>query len=309
MEWAMTSESLLKNLKIQQDPWLPPSTWERESNSSSSSSSSNQTLLLSTLSEPSLVRLATNALLGLKSSLITIQNISPFLSSNPPNTLLHLWNRASTTHSLSNILQSIASTGSLVFLLRHFVHHFTDNIINAQDHHNPPYTLVNQAFAVAVGKVLEGYISGLHTIHASLIFRRSSSSSSKHPDYFSVSSGCLNSVVAHSEITLLELFLHTKQLTIQIEALASICNLQKWSHCVSDTDFEDLITKATSEFSNFYRGGNLLTFLYAQLQVNHLISMSTCLVHYITYFYLFICITYYYCFYFVIFIEILKCRV
>jgi hypothetical protein len=53
----------------------------------------------------------------------------------------------------------------------------------------------------------------------------------------------LNSV-AHSEITLLELFLHTKQLTIQIESLASICNLQKWSHCVSDTDFEDLITKA-----------------------------------------------------------------
>ncbi|KAK2371716.1 gamma-tubulin complex component [Trifolium repens] len=269
MEWAMTSESLLKNLKIQQDPWLPPSTWERESNSSSSSSSSNQTLLLSTLSEPSLVRLATNALLGLKSSLITIQNISPFLSSNPPNTLLHLWNRASTTHSLSNILQSIASTGSLVFLLRHFVHHFTDNIINGQDHHHhhhPPYTLVNQAFAVAVGKVLEGYISGLHTIHASLIFRRSSSSSSKHPDYFYVSSGCLNSV-AHSEITLLELFLHTKQLTIQIESLASICNLQKWSHCVSDTDFEDLITKATSEFSNFYTGANLLTFLYAQLQV------------------------------------------
>jgi gamma-tubulin complex component 6 len=290
MEWAMTSESLLKNLKIQQDPWLPPNTWEQRESNSSSSCSSNQTLLLlSTLSEPSLVRLATNALLGLKSSLITIQNISPFLSSNPPNTLLHLWNRASTTHSLSNILQSIASTGSLVFLLRHFVHHFTDNIINAQDHHHhhhPPYTLVNQAFAVAVGKVLEGYISGLHTIHASLIFRRSSSS--KHPDYFSVSSGCLNSVVAHSEITLLELFLHTKQLTIQIEALASICNLQKWSHCVSDTDFEDLITKATSEFSNFYRGGNLLTFLYAQLQVNHLISMSTCLVHYITYFYLFI---------------------
>jgi hypothetical protein len=122
----------------------------------------------------------------------------------------------------------------------------------------------------------------------------------------------LNSV-AHSEITLLELFLHTKQLTIQIESLASICNLQKWSHCVSDTDFEDLITKATSEFCNFYTGANLLTFLYAQLQVNHLISMSTCLVHYITYFYLFIylfiCITYYYCFYFVIFIQILKCRV
>ncbi|KAI5423592.1 uncharacterized protein LOC127076879 isoform X1 [Lathyrus oleraceus] len=270
MEWA-SSASLLENLKINNNPWLPPKTWESlpsesglraRSSSSSKSSSSNQTL--STLSEQSLVRLATNALLGSKSSLLTIQNLSPLFSSHPPHTtFLHLWNRASTTRSLSNILQSIASTGSLVFLLRHFVDYFTNtlnHIQQDQDPSLPPYTLVNQAFAVAVGNVLEGYISGLDTLHASVISRRSS----KHVD-FSVS-GCLKSV-AHSEITLLDLFLHTKQLRLQIEALASICNLQKWAHCVSDTHFEDLITKATSDFSNFSRGGDLLTFLYAQLQV------------------------------------------
>ncbi|XP_058778579.1 uncharacterized protein LOC131652661 isoform X2 [Vicia villosa] len=262
MEWA-SSASLLHNLKIHDNPWLPPKTWEslpsesglRARSSSPSNPSSNQTL--STLSEQSLVRLATNALLGIKSSLITIQTLSPILSSHPPHTTsLRLWNRASTTHSLSNILQSIASTGSLVFLLRHFVDFFT-NTLN-QDPSHPPYTLVNQAFAVAVGKVLEGYISGLDTVQASVIFRRSS----KHVDF----SGCLKSV-AHSEITLLELFLHTNELRVRIEALASICNLQKWGRCVSDTDFEDLIVKATSEFCNFSRGGDLLTFLYKQLQV------------------------------------------
>lgn len=115
---------------------------------------------------------------------------------------------------------------------------------------------------MAVGKVLEGYISGLDTVHASVIFRRSS----KHVDF----SGCLKSV-AHSEITLLELFLHTKELRVRIEALASICNLQKWGYCISDTDFEDLIVKATSEFCNFSRGGDLLTFLYEQLQVRRCI--------------------------------------
>lgn len=253
------SASLLQNLKLH-DPWLPPNTWEQRtptpllplqlSSNSNSNSNSNQT----TLSESSLVRLVMNAMLGSKSSIIAIHNLSPIFSSHHPNTtFLHLWYRASTTHSFSNILQSIASTASLVFLLRHFVDHFTISL--------PPCTLVNQAFAVAVGKVLEGYISSLDTIHSSLIFRRAS----EIPVDFSASS-CFNSV-SHSEITLLELYLHTKQLRIHIQALASICNLLKWAHCVSDTDFENVIAKATSEFADFYRGGSLLTFLYHQLQV------------------------------------------
>lgn len=220
-----------------------------------------------------------NAMQGVKSSLISIQKLSAIFCSDPADrTFLripNLWNRASSTHSLGIILKSIGCTGSLVFLLREFVDYFTntnvDRSFGGQNHllqeergregELPPYSLVNQAFAVAVGKVLEGYICGLDTIHASVIVRRSS----KDVD-LSVS-GCLKSVV-HSEITLLEFYLHTKELRTQIEALASICNLQKWDHCFSDTAFEDLIAKATSEFCNFCRGGDLLTFLYAQLQVS-----------------------------------------
>ncbi|KAK7405823.1 hypothetical protein VNO78_07433 [Psophocarpus tetragonolobus] len=259
--------SLLENLKVQ-DPWLPPNTWESipsESGLHSSPKSGQPLCHLSTLSEPCLVRLAMNAMQGAKSSLVTIQKLSAIFSSDPADrTFLHipnLWNRASTTRSLANILSSIGCTGSLVFLLHAFVDYFTN--MNANDSFGqdfPPFTLVNQAFAVAVGKVLEGYFCGLDTIHTSVVFRRS-------PEYvyFTVP-GCLKNVV-HSEITLLEFFLHTKELTTQIEALASVCSLQKWAPSFSDTDFEDLVTEATSEFRNFCRGGDLLTFLFAQLQV------------------------------------------
>lgn len=205
-----------------------------------------------------------NAMQGVKSSLISIQNLSAIFSSDPADrTFLripNLWNRASSTHSLGNILKSIGCTGSLVCLLRQFVDCFTNTNQEVRDT-LPPFGLVNQAFAVAVGKVLEGYICGLDTIHASVVLRRSSK------DVDLSDSGCLKSVV-HSEITLLELYLHTQELRTQIETLASICSLQKWAHCFSDTAFEDLITKATSEFCNFCRGGDLLTFLYAQLQVS-----------------------------------------
>lgn len=300
--------SLLENLKLQ-DPWLPPTTWESIPCESGvgvgvgvpTCSKSNQTL--STLSvsphisnssstflvqryafrselttclfeiwppqESSLVRLVMNAMQGVKSSLISIQNLYTIFSNDPADrTFLqipNLWNRASTTHSLANLLISIGCTGSLVFLLRQFVYYFTNPPHNHNiSQHFPPYTLVNQAFAVAVGKVLEAYISGFDTIHASITLRRSS----KHHVGLSVS-GCLKSVV-HSEITLLEFYLHTKELRTQIQALASICNLQNWVLCFSDTAFEDLITKATSEFCNFSRGGDLLTFLHAQLQVTSL---------------------------------------
>ncbi|RDX93277.1 Gamma-tubulin complex component 6, partial [Mucuna pruriens] len=262
--------SLLENLKVE-DPWLPPKTWEsiRCESGVHSFPKSNQPLChLSTLSESSLVRLAMNAMQGAKSSLVSIQKLSAIFSCDPADrTFLqipNLWNRASSTPSLANLLLSIGCTGSLVFLLRAFVDYFTNmNLCQTQihqDHQFPPFTLVNQAFAVAVGKILEGYICGLDTIHASVVLRRSS----KHVDL--PLPGCLKNVV-HSEITLLEFYLHIKELKTQIEALASICNLQKWALCFSDTAFEDLITEATSEFRNFCRGGNLLTFLFAQLQV------------------------------------------
>ncbi|KAE9596454.1 putative gamma-tubulin complex component protein [Lupinus albus] len=218
------------------------------SSSSSISSSSNQPpQSLSSLSESCLVALVMNAMQGLESSLITIQNISHFFSTLPPHThnISSLWNRASTTHSFSKILHSIASIGSLVFLLRHFVNYFTNNIS----------TLVNQAFAVALGKVLEGYISSLHTIHPSSLLRRSK-------NLHSPLSGCLNTILL-SEFTLLEFYLHTNQLRTHIQALSTICNL----HISPLTSFQDLTAQATSHFSNFYRGADLLTFLYNQLQV------------------------------------------
>lgn len=205
------------------------------------------------------MRLAVNAMQGAKSSLVIIQNLSAIFSSDP-SVRSFLWNRASTTRSLGNILISIGCTGSLLFLLRAFVDYFTDTFPLIH-HDSPPFTLVNQAFAVSVGKVLEGYICGLDTIHTSVLLRRSS----KDVDF--TVPGCLKNVV-HSEITLLEFYLHTKELRTQIEALASVCNLQKWVHCFPDTAFQDLITEATSEFRNFFRGGNLLTFLFAQLQVS-----------------------------------------
>ncbi|CAJ1924372.1 unnamed protein product [Sphenostylis stenocarpa] len=281
---------LLENLKVE-DPWLPPNTWESIPSESglrpASSNKSKQPLShLSTLSESSLVRLAMNAMQGTKSSLVSIQKISAiFCSDLADRTFLHipnLWNRASSTRSLGNILESIGCTASLVFLLRAFVDYYTNmdmdlsfgqtrhnsDVCKSQVHHEdtvraqqfPPFTLVNQAFAVAVGKVLEGYICGLDTIHTSVILRRSSK------DVDLTVPGCLKNVV-HSEITLLEFYLHTKELRTQIEALASVCNLQKWALCFPDTAFEDLVTEATSEFRNFYRGGNLLTFLFSQLQV------------------------------------------
>ncbi|WZY70074.1 hypothetical protein YC2023_002314 [Brassica napus] len=45
---------------------------------------------------------------------------------------------------------------------------------NEEANNKSHYTLVNQAFAIAVKKVLEGYISGLDTLCASAELRRSS---------------------------------------------------------------------------------------------------------------------------------------
>ncbi|KAI4308340.1 hypothetical protein L6164_031423 [Bauhinia variegata] len=293
--------SLLENLKIE-DPWVPPRTWESipsesglhsQSHFDASFASSNQPLYdLSTVSEASLVRLVTNAMQGVKSALISIQKLSAIFCSDPADRTFHrissLWNRASSTHALGNVLKSVGCTGSLVFLLREFVDYFTNlkteqcligkshnssEVIESQNHNEdgmreeeqPPYSIINQAFAVAVGKVLEGYLSALDTIYASVVLRRSSKEDDFPLHAFSVF-GCLKNVV-HSEITLLEFYLHTKELRTQIEALGSICNLHKLGLCFLDTSFDDLIAEATSEFHKFYRGGNLLTFLYLQLQV------------------------------------------
>ncbi|KAJ0078980.1 hypothetical protein Patl1_23692 [Pistacia atlantica] len=95
---------------------------------------------------------------------------------------------------------------------------------------------------------------------------RHASKSVDLPLHTSSEEGCLTSVV-HSKITLLEVYLHTKELRTQIEALGNICNLLEIAICFSESSFEDLNAKAILEFHSFCRGGDLLTYLYTQLQV------------------------------------------
>lgn len=231
-----------------------------------------------------MVRLALNALQGLQPSLISIEKLSAAFLSDPTDRTFHripsLWNRSSSTHALGKILKSIGYSGSLVFLLCNFVDHFRSLNLDEKSTRNGQQdpklsgrnndfddvvldkeqlqcSLINQAFAVAVGKVLEGYICALDTLYASIGLRRTLKA---------VDVGCLTSVV-HSEITLLEVYLHTKELRTQIEALGNICNLHKLALCFFNGPLKDLTTKATLEFCNFYRGGDLLTYLYTQLQV------------------------------------------
>lgn len=233
-----------------------------------------------------------NALQGLESALISVEKLSAAFCSDPSDRTFHqipsLWNRFSSTHALGKILRSIGCVGFLVFLLHKFVDHFTelgmDETFN-QTSNQPKLekcdsndnsevrgkkcfrkSLVNQAFAVALRKILEGYMCALDSLHASVGLRRTSKVLDV-PLHESSVEGCLMNVV-HSKITLLEMYLHTRELGIQIEVLGNICNLHDIANCFSLFPFQDLIDKATSEFCKFYRGGDLLTYLYTQLQVS-----------------------------------------
>ncbi|KAB2028136.1 hypothetical protein ES319_D05G078600v1 [Gossypium barbadense] len=241
--------------------------------------------------EATLVRLALNALQGVESSLCSIEKLSAAFFSDPADRTFHqtpsLWYRSSSTHALGKILKSIGRSGFLVFLLHKFVEYFTNLNPNGnsfslrkgwensqaadnqnhgghrvKDEEGPKYSLVNQAFSVAVGKVLEGYICALDTLYASVNVRRSKSTEVST----GVSSGCLTSVV-YSGITLLEVYLHTKDLRTQIEALGNICNLYDLALCFLESSFEELSYKATMGFHKFFRGGDLLSYLYTQVKV------------------------------------------
>lgn len=229
--------------------------------------------------------MALNALQGVESSLISIEQLSSAFCSEPADRTFHkipsLWHRLSSTDALGQILRDIGCFGSLVFLLHKFVDHFTrlnldvESAVEGQGsckigeneevNNKSCYTLVNQAFAIAVRRVLEGYISGLDTLCASIELRRSSNIVDGS-DHGSSRLGSLTNVV-HPKITLLEVFLHTRELRTQIEALANICDLYDiaLSYCASP--WECLITEATTRFHGFYRGSDLLTYLYSQLQV------------------------------------------
>ncbi|XP_022995328.1 uncharacterized protein LOC111490907 isoform X1 [Cucurbita maxima] len=286
-------QSMLESLKVE-DPWLPPRTWESipsQTQQSQLPSRGSNGVSSSSVSEASLVRLAINALQGLESALISVEKLSAAFCSDPSDRTFHqipsLWNRISSTHALGKILRSIGCVGFLVFLLHKFVDHFTelgmDEAFNHKSYQRKVEkcksndgsnvrgkecsrkSLVNQAFAVALRKILEGYTCALDSLHASVGLRRT-------PKEFDASfhgssvEGCLMSAV-HSDITLLEVYLHTRELRIQIEVLGNICNLQNVANGFSSLPFQDLIDKATSEFCNFYWGGALLTYLYTQLQV------------------------------------------
>ncbi|KAI7743415.1 hypothetical protein M8C21_011266 [Ambrosia artemisiifolia] len=271
--------SLLNTLKVE-DPWLPPRPWESiptesglsvSSTSLSSPSPSRRFYATSSVTEASLVRLAMNALQGLESSLISIEKLCALFSSDPTDRTFHripsLWSHSVSTLALEKILRSLGCMGCGVFFLYKFVNHFTclsadDDVLTSDENDMsvesdcPPYSLVNQAFAVAVNEVLEGYVAALDTLYSSVRLRRSS-------NVDNMMSGCLSSV-GHSEITLLEVYLHTKELRNQIEVIGSICNVLSLANCFSASPLEDLVTQ--TKFAEFPRGGNLLTFLYKELQ-------------------------------------------
>ncbi|CAL1366333.1 unnamed protein product [Linum trigynum] len=247
---------------------------------------------VSSISEASLVRLALNAMQGVASSLLSIEKLSaafyPVSADRTYHRIPSLWSRASSTQATRKILNSIGCFGCLVLLLRKFVDHFTclssetyspgrkdgipnvvadgrDSYGNTGNVDYPPYTLVNHAFAVAVGKVLEGYIFSLNTVCASVGLRHSSNAGAPLVQS-SVGTAPLTSVV-HPEVTLLEIYLHTAELRTRIEALGNICKLHSIALSFSVSSFEELGAKANSEFISFHRGGNLLSHLYGQLQV------------------------------------------
>ncbi|XP_048136098.1 uncharacterized protein LOC115734393 isoform X3 [Rhodamnia argentea] len=292
--------SLYEKLKVE-DPWLPPRTWESIPSQNGHSihpragdPSLRRSLFdVKAVSEASLVRLAMNALQGVQSAVTSIEKLSASFCSDPADRSFHritsLWNRTSSTHSLGMILKSIGHSGCLVLLLRKFVEYFANlhpDIgptrirhgmegqsegrdkchINIENDEHLQGSLVNQAFAVALGKVLEGYTCSLGTLGASIHLRRSTEDD-QFPADASSGVGCLTNVML-LDISLLEVHSHTKELRTRIEALGNICKLDNVALCFSELPLEDLLTKTTAEFRNFPRGGDLLSYLYEQLQVS-----------------------------------------
>lgn len=246
-----------------------------------------------------------NALHGVKSAVLNIEKLSMAFSANPADRSFHqissLWSLSTSTHALGNILLSIGYSGCVVFLLTKFVDYFASfnlnkasttcrhetsddlNMCSAQrnvhEDKQLPCTLVNQAFAVAVGKILNGYKSALDTLCQSICLRRSAGGT-RLPLDICHGVGCLTNVVL-SDISLLEVYLHTKELRTQIEALGSICKLQYENPCLSQSSLECIIANGTAEFSNFPRGGDLLSYLYQQLQVGSICSRCRGCFHYV----------------------------
>lgn len=216
------------------------------------------------------MRLAMNALQGAETALLSISELSALFRYSSTDRTSHripsLWTRCSSTSSMGDLFSSIGQFGCVVFLLRMFVNYFSnpdfeDSKIDCPEEGECPelnFSLINQAFAISVQKVIDGYVSALDTLSTSVSLRRCSKTNNK---------GFLSSI-GHSETTLLEVYLHTTGLRAQIEALGNVCNVTYLSFSFHVLSLEDLKSKAYTEFSAFPRGGALLSFLYDQLKVS-----------------------------------------
>uniref|UniRef100_A0A0E0KU22 Gamma-tubulin complex component n=1 Tax=Oryza punctata TaxID=4537 RepID=A0A0E0KU22_ORYPU len=286
MEAAASSlSSLLATLRVD-GPWTPSATWESVTQPSSATLTANPggrpwrdpIYELASVSDASLVRLALHALHGVKSSLDEIEELSVLFFSCPADRTSHrvanVWSRSSSTTSVGNILKSIRTTGLAVLFLCKFLHFYLfqsrelngrsregheHEVSDSEETEQPaPYSLVNQAFAAAVEKVLEGYFCSLNTLPASIKLRRLEG----QPDIPSMTpdGGSYNS---NSEVTLLEVYLHTEELRRHIKSLGNICfpKFAGLSLCQ-----EGLTTDSNLGFENFPRGTDLLSYLYVHLR-------------------------------------------
>lgn len=220
------------------------------------------------------MRLALGALQGVESALISIQKLSALFCFDSVDRSFHhipnLWTRSSSIVALGNLLKSIGHFGCIIFLLHKFVHHFTCLSLDGSEdevqkcdagdglgYQMSNHTLVNQAFAVSVAKVLDGYTSSLNTLYASVNLRRRVKTKG---------GGCFTTA-GHGEITLLEAYLHSAGLRTQMDVLGNICNMSDLALRYSEISLQEISAKAFLEFNNFHRSGALLAFLYTQLKV------------------------------------------
>ncbi|CAL5069418.1 unnamed protein product [Urochloa decumbens] len=282
---ASSLSSLLSTLRVD-GPWTPPGNWESVTPEIAAARGSGlggrprQEPIYEPISvtDNDLVRLALHALYGVKSSLDEIDELFVLFSSNPAdrtsNRVANVWSRSSSTTSVGHILKSIRSTGLAVFFLCKFVHFYLiqsreSNCASRERHEREdsddkdteqhrPFSLVNQSFAAAVEKVLEGYLCSLNTLPASIKLRRSVDKSGM-PSKVSDGASC-NST---SEVTLLEVYLHTEELRRHAKSLGNIC-FPKFAGLTLCQ--EGLNTDANVEFENFPRGTDLLSYLYVHLR-------------------------------------------
>ncbi|KAJ3698811.1 hypothetical protein LUZ61_002516 [Rhynchospora tenuis] len=254
MEIDSNLTSLLQTLTMA-DPLTAPRSWESISSESGMSrpekhptNTADPTHQPSSITESALVRLALDALRGVKASLVELEELSDTFCSIPADrTKLStptVWCRGSSTSALGHFLRSIHSTGLKVFFLQEFIN-FYCYPAKSENAGKCSFSLVNQAFAVSIRKLLEGYFCSLNTLSGSVELRRASNKNF-----------C-------SDITLLEVYLHTEELRRFVESIGNICFPK---HLGLDLAREDLSTETVMDFQKFFRGAELLSYLYVQFQ-------------------------------------------